>query len=211
MNPESYRYTDDQVRSDWHMFAAVVEDYLRDYTGSFEVLTLLRKHLAGGAPLNVPQVRTVLNCMRHDTNVTGLPTPTGKPKDYVEFGYGNSKRNVIDIETRKPLERQKSRYIKLPTKLNKSYGMSTSIRSTRLHMLHPDSYIEYDRETQLYNLKIWWYCTTPWGMPRCESRVKLKLYTAEEAAFAIRVDELLGDDAMVLCKLCEEKWERHHR
>jgi hypothetical protein len=68
------KYTDRDVREnpDFHL---TVIHYLNDYEGEFDFLVDCKMRVAMERELTVGMVRGILNCMRHDPRVTGLPEP----------------------------------------------------------------------------------------------------------------------------------------
>lgn len=75
--PET-KYTDRDVRIFAEESSEIIEmvyEYIERYTGEFEYLIDMKMRLAQGYDLTTPMLRGVLNCMRHDPRVTGLPTP----------------------------------------------------------------------------------------------------------------------------------------
>lgn len=71
--PET-KYTDRDVRGNPDLVEMAVE-YVEAYDGEFEYLIDMKMRLAQNYDLTTPMIRGILNCMRHDPRVTGLPTP----------------------------------------------------------------------------------------------------------------------------------------
>ncbi len=78
------KYTDRDVREN-PTFVDMVEEYLDRYTGDFEFLIDNKMRVARGMDLTTPQVRGVLNCMRHDPRITNLPEPLPYEDNVVEM------------------------------------------------------------------------------------------------------------------------------
>lgn len=74
------RYTDRDVRDNPGVTARVVQ-YLREYTGEFEFLVDCKARVDNADDLSVGMIRGILNCMRNDPRVIGLPTPKGLSED----------------------------------------------------------------------------------------------------------------------------------
>lgn len=74
------KYTDRDVRENPD-FQMIVVDYLQKYQGEFDFLVDMKMRLGAGYDLTVGMIRGVLNCMRHDPRVTGLPEPVMTPKE----------------------------------------------------------------------------------------------------------------------------------
>src|SRR6478735_10697790 len=69
------KYTDRDVRED-DSLRPIVESYLDTYEGEFDYLVDMKMTWASGRDLTTPQVRGVLNCMRHDPRLNiELPEP----------------------------------------------------------------------------------------------------------------------------------------
>ncbi len=71
------KYTDRDVR-EMPNARELVENYLEDYSGSFDFLVDCRIRLMEGDELSVGMVRGVLNCMRNDPRISGLPEPSAE-------------------------------------------------------------------------------------------------------------------------------------
>lgn len=71
--PET-KYTDRDVRESPDLAEMAVE-YVEQYGGEFEYLIDMKMRLAQGYDLTTPMIRGILNCMRHDPRITGLPAP----------------------------------------------------------------------------------------------------------------------------------------
>lgn len=71
--PET-KYTDRDVREN-NCLVEMAYEYVENYTGDFEYLIDMKMRLAQGYDLTTPMVRGILNCMRHDPRVSGLPAP----------------------------------------------------------------------------------------------------------------------------------------
>jgi len=95
----SLKYTDRDVRENPEFFDYAV-DYLRQYEGEFAFLVDCKMRVASGWDLSVGMVRGVLNCMRNDPRVTGIPDPQVWDDDEVE--------NVIPLKRKK--KRSRDRY-----------------------------------------------------------------------------------------------------
>jgi len=88
-----YKYSDRDVREDPRLRELAIS-YINQYGGNFEPLLRAKMAMASGHELNVPQVRMVLNCMRHDAQVSDtLPKP--RFPFVVPKGGGGGK--VIDL------------------------------------------------------------------------------------------------------------------
>lgn len=68
------KYTDRDVRENPD-FRLTVIDYLDQYEGEFEFLIDMKMRVASGYEMSVGMIRGVLNCMRNDPRVTGMPDP----------------------------------------------------------------------------------------------------------------------------------------
>jgi hypothetical protein len=71
----SHKYTDRDVRENELEMRHFVESYLERYHGEFEFLIDCKMRVAEGYTLSTGMVRGVLNCMRNDPRVKGLPAP----------------------------------------------------------------------------------------------------------------------------------------
>lgn len=73
-----HRYSDRDVRENPDLRELAI-DYINKYGGSFNPLLRIKLHLARGGSvdgLNTVQIRTILNCMRHDVAVAAhMPAP----------------------------------------------------------------------------------------------------------------------------------------
>lgn len=103
-NQYDYKYSDRDVREDRRLYELAVS-YLNQYGGTFEPLLRAKMAMVDGHALNVPQARMVLNCMRHDAQVSdSLPKPRYPfvvPRD----GSGGGK--VVDLMPRLPRQRNR--------------------------------------------------------------------------------------------------------
>lgn len=68
------KYTDRDVRENEQLVLLAIE-YVENYTGDFQYLIDMKMRMASGAGLTTPMVKGILNCMRADPRVTGLPSP----------------------------------------------------------------------------------------------------------------------------------------
>ena len=73
-NAPETKYTDRDVRENEELIDAAIE-YVEEYAGEFEYLIDMKMRLASGGDLTTPMIRGILNCMRHDPRVVGLPAP----------------------------------------------------------------------------------------------------------------------------------------
>ena len=71
---EALRYTDRDVRENRELTAQAYR-YVENYQGEFQYLVDCKMRVASGEDLTVGLVRGILNCMRVDPRVTGLPDP----------------------------------------------------------------------------------------------------------------------------------------
>jgi hypothetical protein len=71
--PET-KYTERDVRDNPELEELAVE-YVEQYSGEFEFLIDMKMRLAQRYALTTPMVKGILNCMRHDPRVSGLPAP----------------------------------------------------------------------------------------------------------------------------------------
>jgi hypothetical protein len=71
--PET-RYTDRDVRENGEL-VELAEQYVDGYNGDFQYLIDMKMRVHSGLQLTTPMVKGILNCMRADPRVTGLPTP----------------------------------------------------------------------------------------------------------------------------------------
>ena len=69
-----HKYTDRDVRENANFYDAAIR-YLDQYSGSFDFLIMCKQRLAMEEDLSVGMIRGVMNCMRADPRVTGLPEP----------------------------------------------------------------------------------------------------------------------------------------
>lgn len=129
---DEYRFTDTDVRRDSGL-AQLAASYLGRYAGEFQPLVACKLQLADGRPLNVAQVRMVLNCMRVDPFVTWEPCQVTQ-----------AVATVLPLRRRR-LERVAARQVReLPVKWKKRFGVAALTgRARRIHLLHPDSGIRY--------------------------------------------------------------------
>lgn len=66
------KYNDRDVRDNPDLRLVAI-DYLEQYTGEFDYLIEMKQRLALDMELTDPMVRGVLNCMRHDPRIDGMP------------------------------------------------------------------------------------------------------------------------------------------
>lgn len=121
------KYTDRDVRENPD-FERLAQEYLRQYAGEFEYLIDMKMRDAQGMSLTVGMVRGVLNCMRHDPRVTGLPEP--KPSEY---GV------VIDMEEERPRRQRGKRW----------FGGQDECNNSEPHDEH-DYEMELNRRGEVY-------------------------------------------------------------
>lgn len=74
------RYTDRDVREN-PLLAELAGQYLEAYQGEFPFLADCKARLAVDGKLSTPLVRGVLNCMRADARVQGMPEPLEQAVD----------------------------------------------------------------------------------------------------------------------------------
>jgi hypothetical protein len=91
----SHKYTDRDVRENELEMRHFVESYLERYHGEFEFLIDCKMRVAEGYTLSTGMVRGVLNCMRNDPRVKGLPAPAAAAR-------GRRRRDRIARSTRVP-------------------------------------------------------------------------------------------------------------
>lgn len=95
--PET-KYTDRDVRENVTLVEAAMM-WLEAYQGEFDYLIDMKMRLASGYELTTPMVRGVLNCMRHDPRVTGLPAPLPPIQETVVVSMARKRqrrRGVLD-------------------------------------------------------------------------------------------------------------------
>lgn len=141
MDPNIDKYTDQDVIADYDRLHHLVIAYLRQYAGTFEVLTTLRDRALGGAQLPVPHVRLVLNCMRADVHVVNMPAPQRSALDATDvirevphtpfqLMPPSASRRTTHRVTYRPAR------IELPAKWHYRHGMSTRERAQVIHVLN---------------------------------------------------------------------------
>ena len=94
--PRDYKYTDTDVRRNLGTATLFAMEYLRDYAGDFEPLVALKRTYEIKS-LNVGQVRTVLNCARHDSYAE---IPPMYPTHSVGDEGDDSEDNVVVMKER---------------------------------------------------------------------------------------------------------------
>lgn len=99
LTPDDRKFTDRDVRDDDGL-VRIAYDYLQDYTGEFAFLVDMKMRALEFGDLSVGMVRGVLNCMRHDPRVTGLPRPGTPMKDY----SSNEEGKVIQMRPKRTSE-----------------------------------------------------------------------------------------------------------
>lgn len=169
--PDARRYTDAQIRADPDVYAEVVNEYLRDYHGDFDLLLSYQRRLALGFPLTVPMLRATLNCMRFDARVVNLPEP-------------QALADVVDLATRRaprptfvPDAPQRAHWLPLRTTWRKTYGISSYVTARVVHRINPASHFLYATATGEFTCRLSWLCKTPWSM----GRASIELLTLAEA------------------------------
>jgi hypothetical protein len=96
-----YAYSDRDVRDNPELRPLVVA-YVTQYTGDFDPLVEAKRAVEGGHELTVPQVRRVLNCMRHDFDVADqLPAPRIRQTraTVLDFGAAQKRKKSKDTNT----------------------------------------------------------------------------------------------------------------
>lgn len=103
MIADDLRYSDRDVRDNPGVLSRVVE-YLKAYTGEFDYLVDCKRRVENGDDLSVGMIRGVLNCMRNDPRVIGLPTPSGLSENVVEFrprrtdrAYKSDRKDMVKL------------------------------------------------------------------------------------------------------------------
>lgn len=125
------RYTDAQVLVDLERVQALAIAYVNTYTGDFPTLIAMRDRLIRGEKLTVTHVRTVLNCMRADPNISQLP----KIDTNVDL---NVETITVSKRERSTYTRVKQRppFIVLPVAWRHTYVMSTHKTAQVIHILN---------------------------------------------------------------------------
>lgn len=159
MDPRRDKYDDRHIRDDPTLID-VAKRYVRDYTGDFLVLREMRDALGEGRDLNVIQVRTALNCMRHDIRVTSLPVP--RRPNGVAVVSDVPRLHLLaptDEETRHPAR------IKLAARWHREFGTSTNRRAELVHRFDTTrSEITYyprmvhERFHRRFTTRLYWVC-----------------------------------------------------
>jgi len=83
-NAPETKYTDRDVRENPELIQ-VAEEYLLRYEGEFSFLIDCKMRMANGMSLSTGHIRGILNCMRVDPRVHGLPEPLPPDDIVVEF------------------------------------------------------------------------------------------------------------------------------
>lgn len=98
-NPD-WKYTDRDVREGGAELVDLALGYLTRYQGEFDYLLDAKARIRDGRSLTVPQVRGVLNCMRHDTRIDyDLPDPI-EPYRRLRVVPDLPRRQMIPVKTR---------------------------------------------------------------------------------------------------------------
>jgi hypothetical protein len=97
VNLDERRYNDRDVRDNREVLEEVAVEYLEQYTGGFDFLVDMRMRVATGYGLTTAMVRGVLNCMRNDPRVVGMPEPG--------HDYHEPDADVIPMRPRRRRER----------------------------------------------------------------------------------------------------------
>lgn len=200
MNQENaYKYTDRQVREDFHLYEQLAAEYVTNYTGEFDLLLSYQLRIQAGLLLTVPMIRATLNCMRFDAQVTGLPEPKYEVNNVTQVDFAAKRRKPPVkwwMKEENPYVPPKPLYIELKTTWNKTYGISTWASAMRVHRVNPNSYFEYDTQTKEFNCKLWWRCK-----PGAYSmgKVPIELLNEVEAAAVV-----MSWPGWQLCRTCHD-------
>lgn len=161
--PET-KYTDRDVRESPDLVELAVE-YVEGYSGEFEYLIDMKLRLSQGYDLTTPMIRGILNCMRHDPRVSGLPSPLPLEEGVV-------------VEITRPTRRKRR------PKWNWSMNFPEACPKTEPH----DGHVWRDKETDLQE----WCEGVPYAINRLSCRdmrttVKTEFCAAQGGRFVHRV------------------------
>jgi hypothetical protein len=199
-----YAYTDADAR-DEELRAAAVE-YVLGYPGSFAPIVRCKDRLALGYALETAHVRVVLNTMRSDPRVTGMPAPLGG--DVIDLS--SRRKSFIDFDegAEEKVAPKRKVSLRLPMTVKRSYGTSWTRNATKIHVVNgPSSYMEWTAARSPFNVYEW-----DWNSPRvaepkihyhcslyAKSTKLMQLLTIEQAQDLVRKGE------RTWCRWCVEK------
>lgn len=219
---KSRRYTDQDVRADWTNLYWIASRYLNQYTGTFHPLRAAKNLLHQGTPLEVEQLRVVLNCMIHDTQVVNMPAPIGhtlvfdasrQDAKILKFPEGGE-LNTDDIEF-KILPGKRPSRIECKARPNpaRPYWYSVQTNSYLIHVIHHLTVVYHNE--QWYKGQSYYF-----GVPPFEKRFQIHTYMLcgqgnyginrnKRAVGPEQIKELM-EGGRKWCRPCETEYESRY-
>jgi hypothetical protein len=212
------KYTDQHVADEENLFRRIATEYVQNYHGNFDLLIDYRRRVEAGLPLSIPMIRATLNCMRHDARVVNLPPPRsgGRASDarVIELrprrGFGPVQHRWVDDEDDEeeyvPPPPKPRRYVQQKTSWKLTYAASTWVSAYLIHRVHPDSFMELDRETNIARPVVWFACKSgayqmgkvPIAMMDAVQAYAVLLQNKGMSRMCVKCDEKYGDIVNVI-------------
>lgn len=167
------RYNDRDVRADWKNLYALATRYLREYWGDFHPLRTAKNLISEGGYLELEQVRVVLNCMIHDSNVVNMPEPIGHTLKFDAAETGGqvlafpSGEDVTDDLDKLPGRRPNTVICKSSVHTAKPYWYSLQKNAYLIHIVKEVT-VRY-RTERFYDNCSWWE-----GVPEFINRFEVR-------------------------------------
>jgi hypothetical protein len=175
MEESAYKYTDSQVRADIERYRSVASEYLRNYSGEFELLLDYRHRLGKGIGLTVPMIRATLNCMRFDAQWDDR-LPSRRARNVEE----ETNTVYVDFDQKKKIKPYHS-YNITALRWNMPYGISSNKMARTVHLVAQDSGWLYYMESREWFPRIRWNCKAFYNMPGQMYAPLIELMSEEDA------------------------------